>query len=467
MQRLRADHGLYPISHDEAATCKAMLEQDETSHMLLLPTHHISAQGDMMGFRYECGANRPGEALPVLRTMFFGHTATECQDDDAAIMRLLSDPEGIRRKMEEFIQELRDAYQPADLSCIPDNATVVTSTGLMQATDLRSVDCKPWAPELPESIGLYHAYIRGYNRDIRTHKLFIACSGGCAKAADQFCNLIIDVGREWTACEIVDSEEAWWLRRACQRARCRLIKMLADKFGVRVPSVEDVLAFAGAKDRAILQAVPTTDTVEHDLARLGPSTVALHNLAVDTTRITNGILCQMHPAEGYWLFRGAPRGTGVHGAMFGSHAVCGAFPTRSPRLPGAAKHPNSVAVQDGAHVMRFGQGGRGERRHYLCFDEAFFKNLERMQWNRDNGFVELELKDTKINKTQKKVLELTKILEDTQRSTGLLSENSQVAQKALDSSLTDLQNAKNEELSDYDDTWYPTLWRAYRAFGPS
>jgi hypothetical protein len=29
------------------------------------------------------------------------------------------------------------------------------------------------------------------------------------------------------------------------------------------------------------------------------------------------------------------------------------------------------------------------RQHYVCFDEAFFKNLERMQWNRDNGVVEL------------------------------------------------------------------------------
>ena len=29
------------------------------------------------------------------------------------------------------------------------------------------------------------------------------------------------------------------------------------------------------------------------------------------------------------------------------------------------------------------------KQHYMCFDEAFFKNLERMQWNRDNGFVEL------------------------------------------------------------------------------
>jgi hypothetical protein len=27
--------------------------------------------------------------------------------------------------------------------------------------------------------------------------------------------------------------------------------------------------------------------------------------------------------------------------------------------------------------------------HYMCFDEAYFKTLESMQWNRDNGCVEL------------------------------------------------------------------------------
>ena len=50
------------------------------------------------------------------------------------------------------------------------------------------------------------------------------------------------------------------------------------------------------KGNAVLQAVHSTDTVEHDIARLNTGIVTLHNLAFDTTRLTNGILCQMHPA---------------------------------------------------------------------------------------------------------------------------------------------------------------------------
>jgi hypothetical protein len=110
------------------------------------------------------------------------------------------------------------------------------------------------------------------------------------------------------------------------------------------------------------------------------------NSAVDTTKVTNGIICRMHPSEGYWLFRGAPRGTGVHGAMFGNNLVCGVFPTRSPVV--TAKHRNAVAAQDRAYVVRAGDKAH-QQSSYMCFDEAFFKNLEIMQWNRDNGYVEL------------------------------------------------------------------------------
>ena len=112
-------------------------------------------------------------------------------DDEAAVMRLPSDPEGNRRRVEGFTAELIDARQwPADLSCIPDNATAVTNAGLVQATD-----CESWHLEPPDVIGLYHAYI---NKDARSHRLFVVCSGGCAKAADKFCNLLIDVVGERT-----------------------------------------------------------------------------------------------------------------------------------------------------------------------------------------------------------------------------------------------------------------------------
>ena len=383
LERLRTDFALHPITTDETATCRAMLEQDKTAAILLMPTHHISQQGDMMGFRYECSSSSTGESLPVVRNMFFGHTAVECLSSEADILALMSDKERNKARMAEFLENLRQNYKAADLSCIPDNAASITSSGVVQAMDLRSMDCKEWLPEVPESIGFYHSYIRGYNRDTRSHRLFIVCSGGCAKASDQFCNLIIDVGREWTAGEIADSEETWWLKRASQRARCRLIKMLADWFQIKLGYVEDVLAYSKeASSPSILLAVPTVETLEHDVVRRDAQTVVVHNLAVDSTRITNGTLCQMHPSEGLWLFKGGSRGSSAFGAMFGHHRVCGSFPTRAPAVH--PRHPNAITVHSSKDIV-----GGGERGHYMCFDEALFKTLERMQWNRDNGFVEL------------------------------------------------------------------------------
>jgi hypothetical protein len=336
---------LFPPTSDEAATLKVL---ETSGSVMLMPTHHISHQGEMMGFRYDC-SDKLGDILPISRNMFSGHTSSECEMQECDIMKLMSDSN--QQKMKEFTDDIRANYNPPTLDCIPDNSEGVTF-------GIKSMDCRQWTPEMPESIGLYHAYIRGFNRDARVHKLFIICTGGCPKAADEFCNMTIDVGNNCTCVEMAESEEAWWLRRTCQRARCRLIKMLADKFGVKVQNVDDVLAY-GSNGEVL--AVPTTDTLEHDIS-IRDSVVSVYNLCTDTTRVTNGILCQMQPSEGYWLFRGAPRGAGVNGAMFGSQRVCGAFPSRSPLLP---------------------------NKKYICFDEAFFKNLETMQWNRDNGFVEM------------------------------------------------------------------------------
>lgn len=244
--------------------------------------------------------------------------------------------------------------------------------------DLRTIDSKDWSPEVPDSIGIYHAYLRGYNRDVRAHKMFIVCSGGLEKACDAFCNLLIDVGDKWTAREIADSEEAWWLRKACQRGRCRLIKQLADAFGLRVQTIQDIQAHSPAS-----VAVPLTDTLEHDVARHG-DVVSVYNGCCDTTKPFNGILARMHPAEGYWLFRGANRGGGF-GSTFGDRRVCGAFPVAQPRVDRA----QSVSVQAGSECLVRLSARQERAERYMCFDEAYFKTLERMQWDRDNGFVEL------------------------------------------------------------------------------
>ena len=38
--------------------------------------------------------------------------------------------------------------------------------------------------------------------------------------------------------DVCDSQEAWWLRKGCQRARRRLIKGLADAFHIPLQAVQ-------------------------------------------------------------------------------------------------------------------------------------------------------------------------------------------------------------------------------------
>ena len=239
MARLSEQFALHPLSKDERVTCESMLAQEPSSRVLVMPTHHINELGDMMGFWYSCNAFATGNCLPVVRTMFHGHTLVEChQADEALIMRLMSEPEQNRERMLAFMQRVEQECVPASLDCVPENASAVTQHGTVQATGLLTVDSQHWTPELPERIGLYHAYIRGFNRDVRTHRLFIVCSGGMARASDAFCNMVIDVGKSWTAQDVCDSQEAWWLRKGCRRARCRLIKGLADAFEIPVQAIQ-------------------------------------------------------------------------------------------------------------------------------------------------------------------------------------------------------------------------------------
>ncbi len=49
--------------------------------------------------------------------------------------------------------------------------------------------------------------------------------------------------------------------------------------------------------------MPTSDTLEHDIVRISPEQVGVFNLCTDTTRHMNGVVTNMHPSEGVWLFR--------------------------------------------------------------------------------------------------------------------------------------------------------------------
>ena len=118
----------------------------------------------------------------------------------------------------------------------------------------RATTRSAWTPApgcrrcLRQTIGLYHAFVRGHNHDTRVHKLFIVVSGGCSQASDEFYNSILDCHGKVSAYDCATAEESWWLRRACYSARCRLLADCASHFGRQIFKIQDTKSCSDSKE---------------------------------------------------------------------------------------------------------------------------------------------------------------------------------------------------------------------------
>jgi hypothetical protein len=394
---------LHEPSQEAQQTIDSILVDDTC--IKLLPTHCINAAGELEGFQLTVPGSSMGGILPVNRTMFHGTSLFEVNCAAKAggvfnldIMRLQTDDS--RAAMKELMRKISESAQGKEASfrCVPDNVDLMSSVksdgsvmeaGIARTTGKRNVDFAGWEPELPHSIGLYQAFCRGVQKDTRVHKLFIGISGGLNRCSDEFYNLLLDVGNEFTCSDIAYSEEVWWLRKACQRARARVALKTAEHFGLTIAKTKDLFSF----DQDFI-GVPVSDTVEFDIKEGLDNTVEFYSGCVDTTAIQNGILVRMHESEGIWVFRGNAKSSAKatsFGSLFGSKQGCGVFSTRSPYYKQALGSPCHVNGLDSELVVRHASKARTKPDGYVfqCFDERYFANLTAMQWDRNCGVVEL------------------------------------------------------------------------------
>lgn len=356
--------------------------------MRLLPTHCINAAGELEGFQLTLPGGTKGGALPINRMMFHGTSLYEVNTKQAGafnadIVRLQT--MDTKQKMKDLMQSIAAEARPASFKCVPENVDCESA----RTVGKRSVDFADWRPELPHSIGLYQAFCRGYQKDSRVHKLFIGISGGLNRCSDEFYNLMLDVQNEFTCREVAASEEVWWLRKACQRARSRVALLTAEHFGLDIAKTTDLFSY-----HQDATGVAVADTIEFDIREGPDDTVEFYSACVDTTSIQNGILAKMHESEGVWVFRGSARSsakTTSFGSLFGTKAVCGVFPTRSPYYKRHNGSPSHVNGLDSDLVVRHETKARTKPDDYVfqCFDEPFFSKLAAMQWDRNCGVVEL------------------------------------------------------------------------------
>ena len=125
------------------------------------------------------------------------------QNDTAT--KMLLNQSVVLEKLTSFVKKLHSESIGNEISfdCIPENIDQVNNVSevmlgkqsepLLGSFMCRKVaDCKEWMPEMPDFIGLFHAYTRGFNQDSRQHKLFIVTSGGCNMISDHFFNMYLD-----------------------------------------------------------------------------------------------------------------------------------------------------------------------------------------------------------------------------------------------------------------------------------
>lgn len=423
VERKDTRFALYPLSKDEEATVDAIIRAEPFSDIVLGPNHHFDADGAFKGFRVSYPAHSLAAGLPINHSMFFGHTVAEvCSNQGAMnseVIRLVGQAARNRELMRELLEEIdRDStgHEPC-LECMPQRFSEHT-TAAAAAADRRvsasvaitrnSIDSRPWEPELPDFIGIYHTFTRGYNKDVREHKMYIVCSGGCPLAAETYYNVVMEINDKMDVNEVCESEETWWLRNASFRARCRLLHKLAEKFELKVTTIKDVHSY----DEQTNMVRASTDTVYNDITALRSGHIAVFNHVVDTTTCKNGIVNPMHPKEGVWIFKGPQRSSaGVNsmgsswgdqrsGGIFPSGAFCITQPKRDPQRPtarGLASITTETSELIVCHRCSDVETKQGAKQHtqktsreFSWYDESCLNMLStKLQWDRNAGVVEL------------------------------------------------------------------------------
>ena len=89
--------------------------------------------------------------------------------------------------------------------------------------------------------------------------------------------------------------------------------------------------------------------------------------------------------------------------------------------------------------------------------------LRQVLWNKKSQ----ELKNGRKLRAETKVHDAAKGHKAIMQTVGLMSEKVQEAATYLEDAVKEMETISAEALPEFDPEWFPTLWRAYLAFGPS
>lgn len=201
--KIRVFPGMHAIAPDECDVYSNLVERSNSGAVTVMHNHCMSEQGMIEGFRFTISANEISSILPISRKMFFRHSVAECIPSlhasanaspqvDPAILSLLFKQNDVRDRLVKIMKRIHteSVGREADFDCMPENVDSISDAfhaasefgGAQKATSLmgsytarRMADCRDWKPEMPELLGLYHAYVKGFNKASYLVRLFWPC----------------------------------------------------------------------------------------------------------------------------------------------------------------------------------------------------------------------------------------------------------------------------------------------------
>jgi hypothetical protein len=384
----------------EAAT--NAVSQSPHTKIALMPNHSLNMDGELGGFMFSAHPQDSAAVLPVGRGMCRRMSMYECASGDGQqpfneqVLHVVNNLPRYRTALRDYVEALRASdVPPANFDCIParDSSTVEVETEFeLDMNVLQPREQHVWRSEVPDKVGLYHAYSACGGAPVREHKLYIMVSGCLTHAAEELHNLWQDTKHDITCMEFVQSEELQWLRMATQRSHNRLAADLASIFDLRVQRSLDLDDPTGQRHMLY----PTTSTAHHDVVHCEyTDRVKLTDCACLPESSTNGILFEMYSAEGFWLYHG-PRdfsNCSPYGGEFACTGPDSAFPTKTSQFNERFKASTRA---DAVHIprrssdstLRPAETSDGINQ-FLYPSESFMRTLQGLGFNRNDGITHL------------------------------------------------------------------------------
>jgi hypothetical protein len=384
--RCCTQHAILPLTDSERGACDAALHLSQHTKIELLPNVHINERMELSGFHFESAGCDLANVLPITTNLFDCIVAYEVINEintnfNEKVLHILLYMEEYKTKLAALMAELKaNTTNVPAFQCMVDDNDDEALNDEQLIFSKHVCDRQVWDEQAPKKVGLYHAFVRPHTKDSIEHKLFIIVSGSLPFLDEEFHRLWQDTNSFTTCEQLLQSEELQWFRSATLRNHNRVAARVADTLGLPVRCFIDTEDPTNKKRSAH----PNTITMKVDIdIDIQTRRVHLVDGGCFLHKSNNGILYQMHSAEGFWMFCGPPDTASYNafGTIFNYHGDLKCFPTTTLRYHEKfAPRGTVVSTQHGGEYTKDTIYERTEMQQVdTLFPEELFMRKIRLQ----------------------------------------------------------------------------------------